>query len=101
MFNKINRFFLSLIFIISPMFLFAQHEDSLTIDEKINQTLKPATDWTKCGPKIFKLLNNKQKELFGFTSIPPKFNLKTQKKIIKTLRKPSKLNSNYFKSIQF
>ena len=63
--------------------------------------IKPATDWTKCGPKIFKLLNNKQKELFGFTSIPPKFNLKTQKKIIKTLRKPSKLNSNYFKSIQF
>ena len=40
--------------------------------------MKSSTDFTKCGPKIFKLLTNKQKELFGFTSISP--NLIFQKK---------------------
>ncbi len=63
--------------------------------------IKPSTDWTKCGPKIFKLLNSKQKELFGFTSISPKFNLKKQMRTLKTLRKPSQLNLNYFKTIQY
>tara|TARA_B110000977_G_scaffold157250_1_gene200221 strand:+ start:118 stop:963 length:846 start_codon:yes stop_codon:yes gene_type:complete len=63
--------------------------------------IKPSTDWTKCGAKIFKLLNKKQKELFGFTSISPRFNLKTQSRKLKTLRKSHQLNSNYFKTIQY
>ena len=63
--------------------------------------IKPSTDWTKCGPKIFKLLNKTQKELFGFTSISPKFNLKTKSRSLKTLRKAFQLNSNYFKTIQY
>ena len=63
--------------------------------------IKPSTDWTKCGPKIYKLLNKKQKELFGFTSISPKFNLKKQKRSLKTLRKISKIDNNYFKAIQY
>lgn len=63
--------------------------------------IKPSTDWTKCGPKIFRLLNNRQKELFGFTSISPKFNFKTQTRTLKTLRKSFQLNKNYFKTIQY
>ena len=64
--------------------------------------IKPSTDFTKCGSKIFKLLNNNQKELFGFTSISPRFNLKTQtKKHPKTLRKTSKVAKAYFKAIQY
>jgi len=63
--------------------------------------IKPSTDWTKCGPKIYNLLNKRQKELFGFTSISPKFNLKKQVRTLKTLRKSSQLNSNYFKTIQY
>jgi ectoine hydroxylase-related dioxygenase (phytanoyl-CoA dioxygenase family) len=63
--------------------------------------IKPSTDWTKCGSKIFSLLNNKQKELFGFTSISPKFNLKTQNRNLKTLRKPKQLNKNYNITINY
>ena len=63
--------------------------------------IKPSTDFTKCGPKIFKVLNKKQKELLGFTSISPKFNFKIQTKELKTLRKYSSLGSNYFKVIRY
>ena len=63
--------------------------------------IKPSTDFTKCGPKIFKVLNKKQKELLGFTSISPKFNFKIQTKELKTLRKYSSLGSNYFKIIKY
>jgi len=63
--------------------------------------IKPSTDWAKCGPKIFGLLNDQQKELFGFTSISPKFNLKTRTRTLKTLRKSFQLNKNYFKTIQY
>lgn len=63
--------------------------------------IKPSTEWTKCGPKIYKILNQKQKELFGFTSISPKFNLKTKIRKLKTLRQSSQLNKNYFKTIQY
>ena len=63
--------------------------------------IKPSTDWTKCGPKIFNLLNTQQKKLFGFTSISPKFNLKTKTRTLKTLRKSFQLNDNYFKTIQY
>ena len=63
--------------------------------------IKPSTDFTKCGPKIFKILNKKQKELLGFTSISPKFNFKIQTKELKTLRKYSSLGSNYFKIIKY
>ena len=63
--------------------------------------IKPSTDWTKCGSKIFKLLNKRQKELFGFTSISPRFNFKKQNKTLKTLRKTSSLSQNYSKTIQY
>ena len=48
--------------------------------------IKPGTDFTKCGPKIYKMLNKKQKELFGFNCIPPRFNLRKQSRELKTLR---------------
>ena len=63
--------------------------------------IKPSTDWTKCGPKIFKLLNERQKELFGFTSISPRFNFKKQSRSLKTLRKISSLSQNYYKTIRY
>ena len=63
--------------------------------------IKPSTDWTKCGPKIFKLLNKRQKELFGFTSISPRFNFKKQSRSLKTLRKISSLSQNYYKTIRY
>ncbi len=63
--------------------------------------IKPSTDWTKCGAKIFKLLNKKQKELFGFTSISPRFDFVKQNSALKTLRKSKKLSSNYAKTINF
>jgi hypothetical protein len=43
--------------------------------------MKPSTDFTSCGKKIFKKLNSKQKQLFGFTSMSPKFNFLKKKKI--------------------
>ena len=63
--------------------------------------IKPSTDWTKCGPKIYKLLNQKQKELFGFTSISPAFDFKKKIRTLKTLRDPSTLNMDYKKTIQY
>ena len=63
--------------------------------------IKPSTDFTKCGLNIFKILNNKQKELFGFNSISPKFNFKKQTRNLKTLRKVIKLKSQYSKVLQY
>jgi len=57
--------------------------------------IKPATDFTKCGKRIFRLLNNKQKELFGFNSISPKFNLKKKTRRYYTLSKIEKIPKNY------
>ncbi|MBL77067.1 MAG: hypothetical protein CL763_09130 [Chloroflexi bacterium] len=53
--------------------------------------LKPTFDFTKCGKKIFEQLNNTQKKLMGFTSIPPKYN----EDRIKTLIPIQKLPKNY------
>ena len=63
--------------------------------------IKPATDFTKCGSRIFRMLNEKQKEIFGFNSISPKFNFKTKSKPIKTLRDLSKLSNNYHEVINY
>ena len=63
--------------------------------------IKPGTDFTKCGPKIYKMLNTRQKELFGFNCIPPKFNLRTQSRNLKTLRKTSKISRNYTSAILY
>ena len=63
--------------------------------------IKPSTDFTKCGPKIFKMLNNNQKQLFGFNSISPKFNFKKQIKKLKTLRKISILDAKYRKVLHY
>ena len=63
--------------------------------------IKPSTDFTKCGSSIFKMLNPKQKELFGFTSISPRFDLKRQIRTLKTLRKVENLSKNYSKVIRY
>ncbi len=57
--------------------------------------IKPATDFTKCGKKIYKMLNNNQKRIFGFSSIAPKFNFKKQSKPLYTLRNINKISKNY------
>ena len=61
--------------------------------------IKPSTDYTKCGSKIFKKLNTKQKELFGFNCISPSFNFKKQTRVLKTLRDVKKLSKEYKKVI--
>ena len=63
--------------------------------------IKPSTDFTKCGPKIFKMLNNHQKELFGFNSISPKFNFKKKIRNLKTLRKVENLSKDYLKVLTY
>ena len=63
--------------------------------------IKPATNFTKCGNKIFKMLNTKQKKILGFNSISPEFNFKTNTRELKTLRKISKVSKNYSKAVTF
>ncbi len=63
--------------------------------------IKPSTDFTKCGPKIFKILNKKQKEIFGFNSISPKYDLKRKIRKLKTLRKSNDISENYFKALSY
>jgi ectoine hydroxylase-related dioxygenase (phytanoyl-CoA dioxygenase family) len=63
--------------------------------------IKPSTDFTKCGTKIFKMLNNKQKELFGFSSISPKFNFKKKIRQLKTLRIISNIEKDYLKLLSY
>ena len=53
------------------------------------------------GRKIFNMLNSRQKELFGFTSISPKFNFKKKNRKLKTLRKIENLNKDYFRVISY
>lgn len=59
--------------------------------------IKPATDFTRCGQKIFKLLNNEQKELFGFNSKSPRFNLIKKTRRYYTLSKIEKMPKDYIK----
>jgi len=61
--------------------------------------IKPSTNYTKCGPKIFNKLNTKQKELFGFNCISPSFNFKKKTRVLKTLRDVKKLSKEYKKVI--
>lgn len=63
--------------------------------------IKPSTDFTKCGEKIFKMLNYNQKKLFGFNCITPKFNLKNKSRKAKTLRDISKIKNEYKKIINY
>ena len=63
--------------------------------------MKPSTDFTKCGPSIYKQLNKTQKKLFGFNSISPKFNLRSKSSKIKTLRKLNKFPKSYFQALQY
>ena len=53
--------------------------------------IKPTFDFTKCGKKIFNKLNKKQKQLMGFTSIPPTNN----ENRTKTLISVEKISKNY------
>lgn len=63
--------------------------------------MKSSTNFINCGPKIFKMLNNNQKELFGFTSIPPSYDFKKKTKKIYTLRKVASLDKNYAKNFNY
>jgi ectoine hydroxylase-related dioxygenase (phytanoyl-CoA dioxygenase family) len=63
--------------------------------------IKPQTNFTKCGNKIFKMLNNKQKKILGFNSISPEFNFKTNTREVKTVRKISSVSKNYLKAITY
>ena len=63
--------------------------------------IKPSTNFTECGSKIFNQLNDKQKELFGFNTIIPKFNLKKQFRNGKTLRKVSSIGKNYSQALKY
>ncbi len=63
--------------------------------------IKPSTDFTKCGEKIFKMLNYNQKKLFGFNCITPRFNLKKKSRNMKTLRDISNIQNEYKKIINY
>lgn len=63
--------------------------------------IKPQTNFTKCGHKIFKMLNNKQKRILGFNSISPEFNFKTGTREVRTLRKISSVSKKYSKATRF
>ena len=63
--------------------------------------MKPSTNFTKCGKKIFNLLNNNQKELLGFNSISPTYDFKKKIKKIYTLRDIKKVSKDYSKSLQY
>ena len=63
--------------------------------------MKPSTNFLKCGKKIFKKLNSKQKELFGFNSISPSYDFINKTKKIYTLRKVKSLSKNYKKVLNY
>ena len=60
--------------------------------------IKPSTDYTKCGEKIFNNLNSEQKILLGFNSIVPKFNNKNRSK---TLIKKNKIPRKYKEALSY
>lgn len=57
--------------------------------------MKPATDFTFCGKKIFSTLNADQKELLGFNSKSPKYDLKSGDRRYYTLTDKKKIPKNY------
>ena len=61
--------------------------------------IKPSTNFTKCGNKIFKILNTKQKKILGFNSISPQFDFKKNTRKLKTLRKISNVSKFYKKAL--
>ena len=63
--------------------------------------IKPSTDFTKCGKRIFNKLNSKQKELFGFTSISPSYDFKNKIRSLKTLRNVKNLDQKYSRVISY
>ena len=69
--------------------------------DKIISTETNISDINECGNKIFKLLNKKQKELFGFNSIVPKFNLKNQSRNTKTLRNIKSIGKSYTEALKY
>ena len=63
--------------------------------------IKPSTDFTKCGKKIYQLLNDHERQLFGFNSISPKYDFKNKTRMLKTLRNVKNVSKNYFKAISY
>lgn len=58
--------------------------------------IKPGVDHTTCGSYIYDKLNITQKKLFGFNSIPPRFDIKKKKvNSLKTLRNSSVFSKKY------
>ncbi len=60
--------------------------------------IKPSTDYTRCGKKIFNRLNAEQKILLGFNSIVPIYNNKNRQK---TLIKKNQISQNYKKALNY
>ena len=52
--------------------------------------IKPTFDFTQCGEEIFSSLDNQQKELLGFTSMPPTDAKKRQQTVIPVEDLPEK-----------
>jgi ectoine hydroxylase-related dioxygenase (phytanoyl-CoA dioxygenase family) len=60
--------------------------------------IKPSTDFTRCGEKIFNRLTAEQKVLLGFNSIVPKFNNKNR---LKTLIKKNQIPKKYKMALNY
>ena len=64
--------------------------------------IKPGLNYSLCGKKIFNSLNNRQKKLFGFTSIVPRIDLTNMGRVnSKTKRKIESVPKNYQKAIAY
>ena len=63
--------------------------------------IKPSTNFTKCGNKIFKMLTPKQKHLFGFTSISPSYDFVKNTKKIYMNRNLKEVPKNYYKALNY
>lgn len=64
--------------------------------------IKPGLNYSLCGKKIFNSLNNRQKKLFGFTSIVQRINLTNMSRInSKTKRKVQSVPKNYQRAIAY
>ena len=63
--------------------------------------MKSSTNFTKCGNKIYNLLNKQQKELFGFNCISPRFDFKKKISHLYMLRNSSKISKSYKKALKY
>jgi ectoine hydroxylase-related dioxygenase (phytanoyl-CoA dioxygenase family) len=58
--------------------------------------IKPAQDFTKCGPEIYQMLSQRQKILYGFSTKPPR----SVRKRLKTKMNPDMLPEDYYEALK-